>query len=57
MKRQVISALGKPIPRLYVAGECGSMRGQIYQGACNNADAMVFGRIVGKNAANEKPWS
>lgn len=53
---QVINSLGRPIPRLYVAGECGSMWGPIYQGACNNAEAMVFGRIAGKNAANEKPW-
>ena len=37
-------------------GELGSMWGPIYQGACNNAEALVFGRIAGRNAADEKPW-
>lgn len=56
-KAQMLNAFGNPIPRFYVAGELGSMWGPIYQGACNNAEAMVFGRIAGKNAASEKPWS
>lgn len=55
-KAQIISALGKPIARLYGAGELGSMWGPIYQGACNNAEALVFGRIAGRSAADEKPW-
>lgn len=42
---------GKPIPHLYVAGELGSMWGLTYQGACANADAMIFGRIAGREAA------
>jgi hypothetical protein len=53
---QVLDAFGKPIPRLYSAGELGSMWGIIYQGAGNNAESMVVGRIAGKNAAAEKPW-
>ena len=32
-KGQVLNALGKPIPRLYSAGELGSMWGRVYQGA------------------------
>ncbi len=55
-KARIVSALGKTIPRLYGAGELGSMWGPIYQGACNNAEALVFGRIAGRNAADEKPW-
>ncbi len=55
-KARIVSALGKTIPRLYGAGELGSMWGSIYQGACNNAEALVFGRIAGRNAADEKPW-
>lgn len=51
-----MSALGKTIPRLYGAGELGTMWDPIYQGACNNAEALVFGRIAGRNAADEKPW-
>jgi len=54
---RVLDAFGNPIPRLYSAGELGSMWGVIYQGAGNNAESMVFGRIAGRNAAAEKPWS
>jgi succinate dehydrogenase/fumarate reductase flavoprotein subunit len=55
-KAQVLDAFGDPIPRLYSAGELGSMWGLIYQGAGNIAECIVFGRIAGKNAADEKPW-
>jgi len=55
-RAQVLDAFGQPIPRLYSAGELGSMWGIIYQGGGNIAECMVFGRIAGKNAAGEKPW-
>lgn len=55
-KGQVLTPFDKPIPRLYSAGELGSMWGHIYQGACNNSEACVFGRIAGKTAASEKSW-
>lgn len=54
---QVMDPFDKPIPRLYSAGELGSMWGVIYQGAGNIAECFVFGRIAGKNAAIEKPWT
>lgn len=57
VKGQVLDSFGNPIKRLYVAGECGSMWGPIYQGACNNAEAMVFGQIAGRNVSEEQPWS
>ena len=53
-RAQILDAFGKPIPRLYSAGELGSLWGIIYQGAGNNAESMVFGRIAGRNAAAEK---
>lgn len=53
----IIKADGTPVARLYVAGELGSMWGSIYQGACNNAESIVFGRISGRNAAKEKNWA
>lgn len=55
-KAQIVKSLNHVIPRLYGAGELGSMWGPIYQGACNNAEALVFGRIAGRHAADEKPW-
>jgi succinate dehydrogenase/fumarate reductase flavoprotein subunit len=54
---RVLDPDGKPLPRLYAAGELGSIWGYLYQGACNIGEALVFGRIAGKNAAAEKPWS
>lgn len=55
-KAQVVHAYGHPIPRLYSAGELGSMWGVIYQGSGNIGECIVFGRIAGRNAAGEKPW-
>jgi len=54
---RVLDPRGKPIRRLYAAGELGSIWGYLYQGACNIGEALVFGRIAGQNAAAEKPWS
>lgn len=54
---RVLDPDGQPIPRLYAAGEFGSIWGYLYQGACNIGEALVFGRIAGRNAAGEKPWS
>ena len=56
IKAEVLDPYGKPIPRLFVAGELGSTWGLTYQGACANADAMVFGRVAGKYAAQLEPW-
>ena len=45
----VLDPYGRVIERLYVAGELGSMCGPIYQGACNNAESLVFGRRAGRS--------
>ncbi|MDR3435729.1 FAD-binding protein, partial [Telmatospirillum sp.] len=57
IKGQILDAFDQPIPRLYSAGEIGSMWGVIYQGAGNNAESIVFGQIAGKNAAAEAPFT
>lgn len=57
VKAECLNPYGEKIPRLYVAGELGSTWGLTYQGACANADAMIFGRIAGKEAAALTPWS
>lgn len=56
-RAQVLDSFGQPISRLYSAGELGSMWGMIYQGAGNISECLVFGRIAGRNAAGERPWS
>ncbi|SHN59941.1 FAD-binding protein [Desulfitobacterium chlororespirans] len=53
-KGEIMNVAGKPIPHLYSAGECGSIWGDIYQGAGNLAECISFGRISGANAAAAK---
>ena len=55
-ERQVLDWEGKPIPRLYTAGEISSALKFVYQGGGNLTECIVFGRIAGKNAAALKAW-
>lgn len=50
----IVDVKGNPIPHLYSSGECGSIWGDIYQGAGNIAECVVFGLVSGENAASEK---
>ena len=52
-KAQVIDTAGNPIPRLYSAGELGSIWALYPTGGGNNSELIVFGQIAGKNAAAE----
>jgi succinate dehydrogenase/fumarate reductase flavoprotein subunit len=57
-KAQVLDTKKNPIPRLYSAGALGSIAGHIYCVVGHNwSELMSFGRIAGRNAAAEKPWS
>jgi len=58
-KGQVVGWDGKPIPRLYEAGALGSVWGDHYGpfGGNVGVSVLVGGRIAGRNAAAEKPWS
>lgn len=52
---QVMSVRDEPIERLYSAGEFGSVYGRLYpSGGGNIAECLAFGRIAGRNVANEK---
>ena len=53
--RQVLDAWGKPIPRLYTAGELGSFFGHVYELAGNIGECFSSGRIAGTAAAGEAP--
>ncbi|MCI0846533.1 MAG: FAD-dependent oxidoreductase [Chloroflexi bacterium] len=55
-KSQVVRPDGTPIPRLYSAGELGSIYSYLYQGTGNIGECLVFGRISGRNAAAEQAW-
>jgi succinate dehydrogenase/fumarate reductase flavoprotein subunit len=54
-RREVLDWDDTPIPRLYAAGEICSVFQFVYQGGGNLAECIVFGRIAGKNAAEETP--
>jgi succinate dehydrogenase/fumarate reductase flavoprotein subunit len=55
-EREVLNWEGKPIPRLFTAGEISSALKFVYQGGGNLTECIVFGRIAGRNAAALKPW-
>jgi succinate dehydrogenase/fumarate reductase flavoprotein subunit len=54
---QVVRPDSSPIPRLYSAGELGSIYSYLYQGTGNIGECFAFGRICARNAVAEKPWS
>ncbi|MBN2074553.1 MAG: FAD-dependent oxidoreductase [Dehalococcoidales bacterium] len=53
---RVLNEDGNPIPGLYAAGGLGTIWGFLTLLGGGLTDAMVFGRIAGRNAAREKPW-
>ena len=54
---QVCRSFLNAIPRLYSAGEMGSVYAWLYNGGGNQGECMVGGRVAGKNAAAETPWT
>ena len=56
-QRHVLDWDDKPIPRLYTAGEISSIFQFVYQGGGNLAEGITFGRLAGRNAAAEQPWT
>ena len=56
---QVINVFGRPVPRLYAAGECGDrVWANLYECTKNvGAGCMAVGRKAGANAAAEKSWT
>jgi len=55
---RVLDRWNNVIPGLYAAGEIvGGVHGANRVGANAIADCIVFGRVAGRNAASEKPWS
>jgi succinate dehydrogenase/fumarate reductase flavoprotein subunit len=55
-RAQIVRPDGSPIPRLYSAGELGSIYSYLYQGTGNIGECLAFGRIAGRNAAAEQSW-
>ena len=55
-RAQIVRPDGSPIPRLYSAGELGSIYSYLYQGTGNIGECLAFGRVSGRNAAAEPRW-
>lgn len=54
-RQRVLNSFGEPIPRLYEAGELGSIWGHLYLGGSNLTECFVTGRIAGREAARISP--
>ena len=57
IESEVLDHAGKAIPRLYEAGELGSMFSNLYQNGSYLTEAMISGRAAGRNAAGLRAWS
>jgi predicted oxidoreductase len=56
-KAEVLDPYGNPIPRLFSAGNCGSIYGRTYSvGGGNLGELCAFGRIAGRNVAALQSW-
>jgi succinate dehydrogenase/fumarate reductase flavoprotein subunit len=55
-RSQVLGHDGRSIPRLYEAGELGSMFSNLYQNGCYLTEAMITGRAAARDAMQLKPW-
>jgi hypothetical protein len=56
-KGQIVRPDGTPIPRLYSAGELGSIYSYLYQGTGNIGECLAFGRIAARHAVAERHWA
>jgi succinate dehydrogenase/fumarate reductase flavoprotein subunit len=57
IESEVLTPDGTAIPRLYEAGELGSMISHLYQNGSYLTEAMISGRAAGGNAVRRAPWA
>jgi succinate dehydrogenase/fumarate reductase flavoprotein subunit len=55
-RQRVLDSFDRPIPRLYEAGELGSIWGHLYLSGGNLSECFIAGRIAGREAAGNEPW-
>lgn len=53
---QILDTNDEPIPRLYGAGEFGSIYSYVYNGGGNVSEAIATGRVAARSAAANEPW-
>jgi succinate dehydrogenase/fumarate reductase flavoprotein subunit len=56
IKSEVLDHAGQPIPRLYEAGEMGSMFSDLYQNGSYLTEAMISGRAAGRGIVGLTSW-
>ena len=56
-KQRILNAYGEPIPRLYEAGEVGSIWGHLYLSGANLSECFIGGRIAGRDVVALPDWS
>ena len=56
IESEVLTPAGTAIPRLYEAGELGSMFSDLYQNGSYLTEAIISGRAAGRNIARAKSW-
>lgn len=56
IRSEVLDHDGKPIPRLYEAGELGSMFSDLYQNGSYLTEAMISGRAAGREITSLQAW-
>jgi succinate dehydrogenase/fumarate reductase flavoprotein subunit len=54
--QRVLTPFGEPIPRLYAAGELGSVFGHLYMSGGNLAECFIGGWIAARHAASLPDW-
>ena len=56
-KQRILNPYGEPIPRLYEAGEVGSIWGHLYLSGANLSECFIGGRIAGREVAGLEDWA
>lgn len=56
-KQRVLNTFGEPIPRLYVAGELGSVWSFLYLSGGNIAECFITGQTAGREASDLPAWN
>lgn len=56
VKGEVMNTRGEAIPRLYAAGECGTIYSYNYNGGGNFSEAISSGRLAARSAGALEPW-
>jgi len=56
IRSEVLGHDGRPLPRLYEAGELGSMFSDLYQNGSYLTEAMISGRAAGREIVALAPW-